>query len=236
MKEMLFPQRDRSCFTLIELLVVIAIIAILAAILLPALNKARQAAHQANCQSNHKQLLLVAQVYFNDQKCMPKSYKIAGFTDGDSTWMMTLTKSNYITIGQTATWIYTPLGPFRCPGTFNPPVGLLGARIAVESDQYGAMAINYKNLRNPSKKLLTADSVNRYWALFGSNWNYYFRDNAFKDDSSGIRGIYATHNNKAIIGCADGHVGMARAPSWDTAISDRNSLDPTATGIPKVLF
>jgi prepilin-type N-terminal cleavage/methylation domain-containing protein/prepilin-type processing-associated H-X9-DG protein len=60
-----FMQRTRA-FTLVELLVVIAIIAVLVAMLLPALNRAREAAKSAVCLSNLRQCAMGFFLYAND--------------------------------------------------------------------------------------------------------------------------------------------------------------------------
>jgi prepilin-type N-terminal cleavage/methylation domain-containing protein len=81
-----FSPRPRRGFTLIELLVVIAIISLLVGMLMPAVQKAREAASKISCANNLKQFGLALQNYHNNYDQFPPSR----LNDYQATWLVLL--------------------------------------------------------------------------------------------------------------------------------------------------
>src|SRR5690348_14810561 len=87
--------KRKAGFTLVELLVVIGIIALLIGILLPALNRAREKARQAQCLSNVRQISMAFFMYTNENKGWFPAPAVFGGTLGQNT----------VNTGMTPTWI-----------------------------------------------------------------------------------------------------------------------------------
>lgn len=116
----LLRREEMKTFTLIELLIVVSIIAILAGMLLPALNKAREAAWKISCVNNLKSIGVASQIYTADHNDM---VVVSKYNNSDPlTWMTLLCGSKQLNCSDlTAQNTQLPFKVFQCPAALRIP-------------------------------------------------------------------------------------------------------------------
>ena len=77
-----FTGRYARGFTIVELLIVIGVIAILLSLLLPAVQRAREAARRTQCLSNIRQLALALHNYHDAHRVLPYGVMLGGTVVG----------------------------------------------------------------------------------------------------------------------------------------------------------
>ncbi|HEV7999515.1 MAG TPA: DUF1559 domain-containing protein [Planctomycetaceae bacterium] len=151
---------SRLGFTLIELLVVIAIIAVLAALLLPAVQRAREAARRTQCLNNLKNLALACHNYVDVNQCFPP---------GDLD--LTFDGSNTATAYQNP-----PLAPFGLPPGGGGGGG--GGGTPNTSGSFPAFSLGPMNAYDPNTGLLLPTTnpptpVTITWLELAAPWSWH---------------------------------------------------------------
>lgn len=216
-------------FTLVELLVVIGIVALLISILLPAMNKARQAAMAVNCASNQRQLLVGLRMYAeeHDGWFPPVEPLFASVTVDGTTrtnvrapWWSSLLVGAYInnrSVGPTAfsepqqrpttDVVYCPAVRPQPRHNHDTGIGYNNSRQNNFNRKLTGTLRKLGTFRQSYKVIMLVDteSVNR----ITFSWERYYWEQGYPisgNDNPGRGYVAYRHGGVANVGFADGHV------------------------------
>lgn len=217
-------KKSHDGFTLIELLVVISIIALLISILLPALRTAREAARNAGCLSNHKQLAVALFAYAAENNDFPPTdVPFDSLGNQYGAWYERLFKSIYgVDIDDTtARTPYTERGSsvFTCPS--DPCVSVYKIARSYAANWHVSGYFDDSNKSWSAHKRM-ADFINpgKDWYLLdgwgsqasassmGHHEGYLASSHSYWQGERSIRmkqGVFLVHNNGFNVLFLDGH-------------------------------